>query len=44
MVTNEPKKFPPLSDAVKAIQKDFKVLEKESKEILKVRYSNERST
>lgn len=37
MVANESKKWPPLSDAFKAVQNDFKLLEKESKENLKAR-------
>ncbi len=37
MATNESKKFPPLSDAFKVIQKDMKVLDMELKENLKVR-------
>lgn len=35
MVTNEPKKFPPLSAEFKEVQKAFKLLEKEAKTIQK---------
>ncbi len=35
MVTKESKKFPPLSDAFKEVQREFKLLDREGKEIQK---------